>query len=195
MADYFLALNTAATASPVTVAEVKANARIDGDDEDALVAAYIAAAVRSIEEMTGRALMAQTWDYKTYGLKGNRKIKLPKVPVSAISAVTYFDRDNAEQSLSAGNFLLYTADDKAIVQPSDGTDWPSTYDRPDAVKITFVAGYSSASDVPEGLRQAVILLATHWFEHRAPVGDGKAMPIPFAIEHLVGLDRVGWVAA
>src|SRR5690242_18760477 len=46
---------------PVSLAEAKAFARIDGSDEDALVGALIAAARLHVESLTGRALITQTW--------------------------------------------------------------------------------------------------------------------------------------
>ena len=45
---------------PVTLAEAKAWCRIDGADDDALLAALIAAARLQVESLTGRALMTQS---------------------------------------------------------------------------------------------------------------------------------------
>ena len=46
---------------PVTVAEAKAHARIDIDDDDAMVAALITAARQWVEDTTGRCLITQQW--------------------------------------------------------------------------------------------------------------------------------------
>ena len=62
---------------PVSVAEAKAFARIDGGDEDALVGALIAAARLHVEGDTGRALITQTWRVVTCP-KG-RVVELPVV--------------------------------------------------------------------------------------------------------------------
>jgi len=46
---------------PVLVAEAKAHLRLDGDDEDTLIGALIAAGRVSVESDTRRALIAQSW--------------------------------------------------------------------------------------------------------------------------------------
>jgi len=194
MGDY-LTRTIAPVQTPVSIADIKANARIDSADEDALIATYLDAAVRSVEEMSGRALMAQTWALSTYGLTGNQRLHLPVTPVSALAKISYQDNTDTEQTMNVGDFYLIGDNYRAFVQPKAGTQWPSTEDRADAITVTFVAGYPSTDAVPEGLRHSVTLLATHWFENRTPIGPDKSLPLPFAVEHLIGLDKTGWVGA
>lgn len=57
-------LITAPTSQPVTLAEAKAHCRVDGTDDDALLAGLIAAAVGHMDGWTGvlgRCIMPQTW--------------------------------------------------------------------------------------------------------------------------------------
>lgn len=189
----FLNLVTAAAEAPVTLDEVKRSARIDTDDEDAILDGYLAAAVRSVEEMTGRALMPQTWAYSVSEPSGRHKLELPWTPVASVVSISYFDENDTAQSDTVSNYYLYKDDDKAFLEPKDGFDWPNTIDRDDAITIRFVAGYGSAGLVPEELKHAVILLATHWFEHRVPVAEKAMHNVPYSVEHLVNLYRRGWV--
>jgi len=50
-----------------------------------------------------------------------------------------------------------------------------------------VAGYgAAASDVPQPLRQAVLLLVAHWFERREPVELGSALEtVPMTVGGLL----------
>jgi len=52
-----------------------------------------------------------------------------------------------------------------------------------AVEIDYTAGYgSAATDVPAGLRQAMLSLVGHWFENREAVlmaGSGAVVPAGF----------------
>ncbi len=185
----------APTADPVSIYDVKSSARIDVDDEDILIDEIIGRATKAVEEMSGRYLMAQTWDFKLYGLTGDEKVRLPGAPVQSIDSISYQDENDATQTLTVGDFYIFSDDDCAYVQPKGGTQWPNTYDRPDALTISYVAGYSDKYDVPEELRQAIILLATHMYEYRAPVMEKKSYEMPYAVESLVGLQRRGWFGA
>jgi uncharacterized phiE125 gp8 family phage protein len=58
------------------------------------------------------------------------------------------------------------------------------------VTISFTCGYGAAgANVPAALRNAILLLAAHWFETReAVVGidqRGSAMPTPFGVTELI----------
>jgi hypothetical protein len=66
------------------------------------------------------------------------------------------------------------------------TSWPTTQtDLVDAITILYVAGYTSASDVPQGLKAAMKFLISHWNENREAVTVGAvARPIEFAVEAL-----------
>ena len=68
---------------PVSLAEAKAFARIDGTDEDALVGALIAAARLHVESLTGRALVSQTWRL-VLKCVGGLIVPLPVVPAIAL---------------------------------------------------------------------------------------------------------------
>ncbi|HIE72284.1 MAG TPA: hypothetical protein EYP98_20125 [Planctomycetes bacterium] len=50
------------------------------------------------------------------------------------------------------------------------------------IEIDFTAGYGTeASDVPEPIRQALLLLVSHWYERRDPIEVGAAntmVPVP-----------------
>lgn len=191
----FHSLRIGPTESPVLLRELKDSARIDGEDEDDLIDGLIASAAKTVEEMCGRSLMPQTWDLKLYGVTGDEKVRLKSAPVSSISAISYQDETDTTQTMDTANFYLFADDDRAYVQPKAGTSWPTTFDRPDALTISYVAGYASRDAVPEELKQAVILLATHWYEHRTLVGHERMVDIPFTVGHLVGLERRGWVGA
>ena len=50
------------------------------------------------------------------------------------------------------------------------------------IEIDYVAGFGDAADVPRDLRQALLALVAHWFEHRdlgVVAGSGAVMPAGF----------------
>ena len=188
--NYFLTLNAAATDHPVSLAEAKLHLRQDGDDEENLIEALIAAATSAVEEETGRALITQTWDVAVSPPAG--KVSIPLAPVASISAMNYYDSDDVSQSLTVGDFYLFKDNNRASVCPKDNIDWPTMKDRPDALTITFIAGYGDETAVPQPLKQAILMLVAHWYENREAVGR-RMNNLPLAFQHLLAQYRLGWI--
>jgi uncharacterized phiE125 gp8 family phage protein len=184
----FLNVVSSASQQPISLTDAKAHLRVDGDDENSLISSLIDAAVSAVEEETGRALAAQTWAYSTTISTGC--LHLPLSPVTSVSSITYYDTDDVEQSLTVSDFYLLKDNDSAYLEPKDGTVWPTTKSRADALTVTFVTGYLS---IPPGLRQAVLLLLAHWFENREAAGK-KLENLPLAYDYLTSQHKLGWVA-
>ena len=181
-------------ASLVPLSEAKDHLRVDHDDEDEVIATLGEAASRAVEEMVGRPLVTQTWKMTLETVAG--RVTLPKTPVQGVTEIAYFDRDGAAQTAALPDFHVVGDDDGAFVEPKADRAWPALASRPDAISITFTAGYGDAeTDVPLELRQAAKLLIGHFYEHRQAVVIGTtAATVPMAVEHLVGLHRRGWIA-
>lgn len=202
MIEYGLAVSTAATSEPVTLAEAKSHLRVVGaEDDDWIEDQLIPAARQWCEEFTGRQFVQATYDLyldsfpsdahlvgsgrSTY--RGS-EIRLPRPPLSSVTSITYLDGDGASQTLSSA---LYRVDTRGIVgsiAPVVGQVWPDTYDTTNAVTVRFVAGYSS---VPPAIKQAVLIVVATLFEHREAVIVGpNAALVPFAAKALLYPFRV-----
>jgi len=170
---------------PVTLAEAKAQCRVDHSDEDTKIAAFIAAATGHLDGYTGilgRALVTQTWrqDFSAFA----SKLRLPLKPVASITSVTYYDGDNAQQTLSSSVYELLTDAAGPYLALKPDQDWPGTYDRAAAVSVTFVAG-AAVADVPEEIKQAILLMVGHWYENREAVTEAKMSDLPLAVDALL----------
>ncbi len=156
-------------ADPIDVAEAKAHCNVDFGDDDALITALIAAATVHLDGYTGilgRALVTQSWR-QDFGVFADC-LRLPLEPVSAIDSVKYFDAANGEQTVATAVYSLQTDDLGSYVILNDGQSWPSEiYDRPDAVRVTFTAGYGAAADVPQSIKQAMFFMICDWYETRS----------------------------
>jgi len=120
----------------------------DADEE--FVTNAIRAFADDAEHETQRALMPQTWEMVLDGFPASGQIVLQRPPLIAVTSLQYYDADNELQDLavSPAEFAVvpsgrYT---KAIVRPIDGESFPSTYGRPDAVTVTYEAGYEDVND-------------------------------------------------
>ena len=119
---------------------------------------------------------------------GLAQIVLPKAPISSVSHIKYYDSDNALQTWADTNYnLIKPENQKGFVELVDGKDFPSIYTRGDAIKITFVSGYgSSASDVPEPIKQAVLLIIGSLYEKR----EDTVKRMPTTVEYLLEPYRI-----
>ena len=184
----------AATSFPVTVAQVQAQSRIDG--ETTYIQSLIAAATASVEESSGKALMEQTWEMKVSG-PDDGVIEIPKTPVLELVSITYLNAALVSTALDVDDFALLGDEDRAWIEPLEGVSWPSTVVRADAITITFTAGFEDAESVPANLKQAILMMVGHLYQNREAVGDasqGGFVAVPMGVEYLVGLSRRGWVA-
>lgn len=191
------------TAEPISVADLNAHARVDGTDELLLAHGYIAAAREYIEGQTGRAIMAQTIVRISHKFVDRRddchgRISyINRAPLTAVSSVRYYDENDVQQTLATTVYGVVTSAEPGFIYLKSGQSWPTLYDRPDAVEITFTAGASSASAVPPTIRHAIALLASHLYEHRQPVNVGNITGLipSIGLQHFIDSNRVGgWVA-
>ena len=165
-----LVLVTPPAATPITLCEVKAQARVEHDDEDLLLQHYVDAATAWLDGpagILGRCLVTQTWRAEVDAISG--PIRLP-FPDTVIDSAVFIDPAGGEMEHE-----LARQDQRLLLRPSFGLGRPAA--------ITFTAGYGAPADVPAAIRQAMLLLVTQWYEHRQVTGTGTALP--FAIEALL----------
>lgn len=191
-----LSLVTAANEEPVTVDEQKEHLRIDADDnhDDSFIYTCIVAARQWIEGQTKRSIKPQTWDYSIdYGwptVDGMHRIDLPLNPVKAIGdtspevfSITYVDDDGASQTLASSQYTLVSRRYGSYIVPAYNVSWPTVRNVPNAVVVRFAAGEST---VPEVLNMAVMVLASHYYEHRE-----TSVKAPEAVEAFISAYRPG----
>jgi len=189
---------------PVSLAEAKAHLRLDGSDEDGLVARLIAAARTHVEGRTSRALVDQGWRCVLDRWPARRDVWLRPAPVTAVTAVTVYDANGDGRVLAADEYSVDTASAPARLRPAAGRSWicgdgawtavaggPADPGSPlNGIEIDFDAGYGP-DDVPAPLVQAVMMLVAHWHEHREAAAVGAvAAPVAIGLECLISPYRV-----
>lgn len=173
-----LKLITAAGTEPVTLAQLKAQCRIDTSDDDAVLTLAIAAARAAAENYTGTAIVTQTWD-QTLDAFPAAEIELLKPPVTSITSVSYVDTAGANQVLSAAAYRLDDSTFPGWLLPAFDAEWPETQDQANAVTIRYVTGYASEAAVPGDMKAWILLTAAFIYAQReAMVLGGKIAEIP-----------------
>ena len=94
---------------PVALAEAKAWLRVDGDDEDGLIATLVTAARVHVESVTGRALVTQSWRLVLDAWPADRMVRLPVAPLQSLTAIRAFDDLDDEHTVPLAQFTAETA--------------------------------------------------------------------------------------
>lgn len=180
-----LKLITAPAIEPITRQEAKLHCRIIADvadvsphPEDTLVDGLIAAARQEAEHLTGRALITQTWELALDQFDDS--IKLPKPPLASVASVKYLDSAGILQTLPNTGYLLDDHSEPARLLPAYGTSWPATRIQPNAVLIRYDAGYGLAANVPQAIKQWMLLQIGAMFENRESTVQGNVTSLQFA---------------
>jgi uncharacterized phiE125 gp8 family phage protein len=178
-----LVLKTGPASECITKAEAKIHLRLAVDaagaaaytTEDDLLDRLIATARIQTEQEIGRRLITQTWEYYLDKWPDG-DIVIPYPPLQE-AAITYKLEDDDDYDNTFTDFDTDTASEpgRLILQPDES--WPTGTLYPDKpIKITYDAGYGDdADDVPEAIRQAMLLKVSDLYENRGEVVMGVAV--------------------
>lgn len=202
-----LTIVTPPAVEPVLLAEAKDYLRVTDGDSDVTISNLLTAARLYAETFTRRALITQTWKITadSFPSKASRYqngqytstvypgqgFLLPMPPAQSVTSITYYDADNTLQTLSSSLYQVDALGEPARVIPNPNSLWPTTYTRLNAVTLTYVCGYgASGASVPQGIRQAILILTSAWFDSC----DTGEKPIPMAVSTLLMQHRFMGVA-
>jgi uncharacterized phiE125 gp8 family phage protein len=167
---------------PVTLAEAKLHLKVDANDEDLLITAAIVAATEMAEQITGRAIMPQSWKLSLPAF--HAALEITRVPVISITSLVYDDANGAPQTLAGTEYVLDNANDysPAYVIPAFGKCWPTTRSQVNSVRLTYQAGYANAAVVPESIKSWIKLAVGSMYENRQAevIERGAVLSLGFA---------------
>lgn len=182
MASYDLQ-RTVAPAALLSLAEIKSHLRITDNQHDAQLLQMRLAATQRFDGDNGtlnRALMSQTWrlTLDAFPLPGVG-LRLPLPPTQSIVDIKYDDEDDAEQTVTSTNYQLSTRLGRSSLILTPSGSWPAAVsDNAGVVRIDFLAGYGSMSDVPAAIHAAALLAIGWLWAHRDEYTDGKVEKNP-----------------
>ena len=203
--DFSLERTSDPSVEPLSLSEVRNHVGIVGDHDNDRLSDLIQAAREQFEIDTGLALINQTWVQRLdrppwFGTNHNfidllddqlfhtrssgigRNVRLLRRPVSSLTSVTYLDLNGDSQTWSSSEYELDEKRVAPVVWLAYNQSWPSTRAIQNALTFTFVAGYgAAASDVPELIRQALLLQISAWYENRC-MGPNEAASYEAVVE-------------
>lgn len=101
------------------------------------------------------------------------RMRLPIGPVASdgVVSVEYYDSEAVDTTVDAADYVV----GGGILAAASGSSWPYANGDPGGVRITFMAGYAAAEDIPFNLMAALKLALTAFFQNRSAPDLSGAM--------------------
>lgn len=197
-----LTLTTAPTQEPIEVSDLAEHLRIDATEEQSLLGTYITAARKHLENITWRQFVTATYTMKFdrfpcgdtayhFGKTtrhpwrtGSLAIWVPKPPLQSVTSITYADANGTVTTWTSSLYGVDATTEPGLIIPAYNQSYPTTRGHINDITVVFVAGYGTADDVPEELKQAIKLLAGHFYEHREAVAPMATHPVAMSVDAL-----------
>jgi uncharacterized phiE125 gp8 family phage protein len=169
----------------LTTAEAKKHLKVDTTADDDYIDNLISAATESAQIFTNRYFINST--IIQYGDTWSDIATLFKSPVSSVDEITYYDSDNSLETLATSVYLTDVNHQPARIGLKPNQSFPSLADRISAVIVEYTVGYgSSAANVPEGIKESVLLTVGNLYENRQEVVVGRiATELPKSAQYLL----------
>ena len=172
----------------VTTAQIKSNLRIASNDSthDTQIEICRDASISVAKEYLQKSLMNRTLKLSLDNIPFSdsilpnqegittgpfleyrqRSVNLPFSPLVSVSSVKTFDDSDNETTMASSRYYVDTASNYGRVVLRTGETWDDMLRVANAIEITYVAGFGNiATSVPAGIRQGIIVLASHYFEN------------------------------
>mgnify|MGYP000855397873 CR=1 FL=1 len=152
----------------------------DDGSLDAVLELYLRAAMAAVEARIGRALLARPFAWTVTRWREDASQGLPIGPVRSVEGVTVVSAEGLAAEVAPDAWSVLRDGERPRLVGRFGRSLPRI-PRAGHAEIRFTAGFGEEWDaVPADLRQAVFLLAAHYYENRSDAG-GVAAAMPFGV--------------
>ncbi len=170
------------------VEDFKAHLRLGtgfGQDsvQDEVLAGFLRAAISAIEARTGKVLIKRSYSLTLHFWRDRDGQGLPVAPVSDVTRIAIVERNGAQVEIPASQFWLEQDNQRPRLK-STGACLPMIPSG-GSVVVEFDAGFGATwLEVPADLKQAVYLLAAHYYEYRHETTLSHGC-MPFGVTSLI----------
>jgi hypothetical protein len=146
---------------PVVFEDARRQLRLDDlSQDDDHVRMVTAALCDDVERVFSVAMITQTVveKHSAFPLLSTTPMYVLFRPGVSVTSITYLDCDGDSQTFSDTLYEVVVSEDSMFIIPKVTSEWPSELaTRPDAVTITYQAGYGAGpSSVPGAMRLAIL---------------------------------------
>jgi uncharacterized phiE125 gp8 family phage protein len=193
---------------PVSLSDAKVHLEYTGTAKNAYITSLIKSARRICEGYSGLSFVTQTRQIKMDIFPSNGAfILVPYGPVQSIESFTYLNDDGTTTTMVENTDFIADYHSSvcrlfAVDENGEIDSWPTDLrDRPQAITISYVAGYDEAINepLPELVKQAILLQVASMFENRQDEVAGSINmmnwnTINWNSIHLLDSVKVSWNA-
>lgn len=183
----------------VSLAVAKHFLRVDHDEDDALIAAMVAAATGHLDGWQGilrRCLVSQTWRFALDRFPAGLPIELP-VPDGRSASISCRSPDGTTVEIAADDLVVHPLAGRTCVRTALDAPWPETARASDAVRVDLVCGFGPPADLPAPIVSAILLMVGDLYRNRETTGTGSgvvgAIPMSTTVAALLSPYRQGLV--
>lgn len=166
---------------PVTTDELAQHLRLgeaEAEAEESLLDQYIQTATQFIESQTRASIITRQIRLSLDCFPHGPIIDLPRPPLHAVTSVRYMDLNDQLQTVPADHYRVDISSQPGRIILKPGHAWPRT----DQVFIEYTAGHENP---PAILKQAVLMLAGHYYAHREATSDRRINDVPMAVQSII----------
>lgn len=156
--------------------------------QDVVLSSFLRAAMAAIEARSGRSILERSFSWTLTAWRDRSRQALPIAEVSSVQSVTFEEQAGDETTLPETDFRLTLDSNRPCLVSTKG--WFPVVPTHGTVVIRFVAGFGPDwQDIPADLAQAVLLLASHYYEYRSD-SSVEIGTVPFGVMSLIERYRV-----
>ena len=207
---YTYKVTAAPATTPISLAEVKAFAKITTASDDAIIQMMIDAAIDYAEKFTRRDFITRTYNTfrdsfpntflgnpssnlqnSPFNDSGNFGFELRRSPLQSIESVQYTDTAGATIVIPTTVYYAPLEEDYSSLLTQIAQSWPSdALEQLQAITIEFKTGFGdNATDVPSDIRQALLMHSSFLYENRGDCGCDDAS-VPSAAKRIYLQNRI-----
>lgn len=145
---------------PVTLDEAKDFLRVVHDNDDNYITMLIKAMTWRIEDKAEIALSTQS--ITAEWAVAQSYVTLPRPPFVSVSGISYYNDSNVEVPITASGYYVEGLTIATIrFKQTVGA----------RLRVTYTAGYGTATDIPDDLKQYILQLVFQEYNQRGSVTD------------------------
>lgn len=153
------------------------------DVQDEVLLSFLRAAIAAVEGRTGKVLLERSFQQTVTSWRDTAAHVLPVAPVVAITRFEQVDHQGTRSDVAPEAYWLERDGQGPKLRPVSAA--LPRIAKAGSVVIHFDAGFATNWDgVPADLRQAVLMLAAHYYEYRHDTGLSNGC-MPFGVSSLI----------
>ncbi len=204
-----------ATGFPIPLSEIKADLRVDSDDEDPTIQRMARAAAAFLEIRTGCAVLAGRYEanFNEWCMHGPWEFN--RWPLRTVTQISYLRFDGTGNppvwtDVDLAQFRVESRSRSFLIQPHYSFRAPQVYSPYSGIRVRFLAGFDvdaesggpqvsdgepdegESREIEDGMRALLQMMICHYYDNRDLFVAGKISDIEAGAGSLLAGYRMFW---